>query len=590
MTSLVTCDTYNTGMATKQDKLLNCAGAALPGGTKVPSCDEVDDAIAAAVPLATTSVAGLIEEATDEETRLGATDANRADRAVTPASMSSTLQTNKEYALAITSTDKNTGAFTSNVTNGTSDISAVRGNLTGTGAPTSNSTLAAVYGVNQVVGTGQKTGVNGKAVGSGGTNYGVYGYAANGTINWAGYFEGNTNTTGIVYGQGATNEETRLGVVSNTFIAPDDLSYTLQTGKDYPIHVKTNGAGNTGVPGSGLYFLLDSSTAINPVAIRGTTQNVGTTALYASGGAFQLANIADLRSDTEYSSGGGFCAVTQTVTVNTGHFVSGVVGYNTALGTGTKYGTNGRSEGFGGVNIGVFGNAVNGTTNWAGYFNGNVTAGPITTLSDATLKENVAAIDPAKALQFRNGLRWVSYEMFTEQQEQITETVTDGEGNETQVPTGRYEVKRNSLGHKYGLIAQEIQALAEKVGAFADVVSVVGEYFTLDAQGYPVKGADGEPVVNKRYGLDYDAINVIVMAAEQTDSSVSRRQAFRALHQFGLLETVEAAVAQADKITQIEWETAQAFNRNYGTVIELAKGLGLTDKQLDDLFALARTL
>jgi hypothetical protein len=99
---------------------------------------------------------------------------------------------------------------------------------------------------------------------------------------------------------------------------------------------------------------------------------------------------------------------------------------------------------------------------------------------------------------------------------EIVQTVTDGEGNETQVPTGRYEVKRNSLGKKRGLIAQEVQALAASIGDFSDVVAVVGEYFTLDAQGYPVKDAQGNNIVNKRLGLDYDAIQFVICAGEQS--------------------------------------------------------------------------
>jgi hypothetical protein len=124
-------------------------------------------------------------------------------------------------------------------------------------------------------------------------------------------------------------------------------------------------------------------------------------------------------------------------------------------------------------------------------------------------------------------LQWKRYEMFTEQQveiietktEQVTKTDADGkavtETVETQVPTGRYSVERNSQGYKYGLIAQDVAALAKSIGAFEDVVAVVGEYFTLDSEGYPVKDKDGKPVKKDRYGLDYGAVNVIVMAGEQ---------------------------------------------------------------------------
>jgi hypothetical protein len=172
--------------------------------------------------------------------------------------------------------------------------------------------------------------------------------------------------------------------------------------------------------------------------------------------------------------------------------------------------------------------------------------------------------------------------MFTEQQVEIV----DEEGK----PTGRYKVERNSQGFDFGYIAQDVKALTEQIGAFQSVVSVVGEYFTLDAQGYPVKDAQGNKIVNKRLGLNYSAMNIIIAAAEQYDASVSKRQAWRALHDFGLLEKVKEAVAGADAETQIDWETAQSFNRNYGAVTDLAKKMGMSDKELDKLFAHARTL
>jgi hypothetical protein len=226
-----------------------------------------------------------------------------------------------------------------------------------------------------------------------------------------------------------------------------------------------------------------------------------------------------------------------------------------------------------------------------------------TTTSDATLKENGELIDPSKALQFRNGLQWKRFELFSESQVEIMEEVTEevpifenGEATDKtetktrQVPTGRYKVERNSQGTKYGLIAQEVQALAETVGAFTDVVAVVGEYFTLDDQGYPVKDADGNNIVNKRFGLDYDAINFIVMAAEQHDSRISMKQARLALLQSGLLDTVESAISDADKATQIDWEYSNFLDPKHQIVNTLVDELGITKEQFDSLIALAKTL
>jgi len=71
---------------------------------------------------------------------------------------------------------------------------------------------------------------------------------------------------------------------------------------------------------------------------------------------------------------------------------------------------------------------------------------------------------------------------------------------------------------------------------------------------------------------------------------VSRRQALRALHDAGLLEAVQAAVSNADEITQIEWQTAGEFARNWPTLQTLASALGMTEQQLDGLFLAASKL
>ena len=64
-------------------------------------------------------------------------------------------------------------------------------------------------------------------------------------------------------------------------------------------------------------------------------------------------------------------------------------------------------------------------------------------------------------------------------------------------------------------------------------------------------------------------------------------QAKLALLQFGLLDTVEAMIAGADRATQIAWNSAAAFSRSSVLLISMATAMGLTDQQLDDLFAAA---
>ena len=72
--------------------------------------------------------------------------------------------------------------------------------------------------------------------------------------------------------------------------------------------------------------------------------------------------------------------------------------------------------------------------------------------------------------------------------------------------------------------------------------------------------------------------------------TVTPRQAKLALLQAGLLDDIEAAIAQADRAVQIEWEYATEFKRTWPTLLAMQTALGLTDQQLDNLFTLAATL
>lgn len=75
---------------------------------------------------------------------------------------------------------------------------------------------------------------------------------------------------------------------------------------------------------------------------------------------------------------------------------------------------------------------------------------------------------------------------------------------------------------------------------------------------------------------------------------VSMRQARLALHQQGLLSSVEDAInlipePEKSKI-KIEWEYSNAIFRDSPWLSTFASALGLTEQQMDDLFALAATL
>lgn len=71
---------------------------------------------------------------------------------------------------------------------------------------------------------------------------------------------------------------------------------------------------------------------------------------------------------------------------------------------------------------------------------------------------------------------------------------------------------------------------------------------------------------------------------------VTPRQARLALKGAGLLAAVDAWIAEADEETQIDWEFASAIRRDWPPIATCATALGLTETQLDELFALAGTL
>lgn len=111
--------------------------------------------------------------------------------------------------------------------------------------------------------------------------------------------------------------------------------------------------------------------------------------------------------------------------------------------------------------------------------------------------------------------------------------------------------------------------------------------------GYP----EGTISVPLKPGEDYDwqdgawvhapPAPAETLAAERESMVCSRFQAKAALHLAGLLPQVEAAIAQADPVTQIAWAEAVEYRRNSPTILALAGALELADEQVDDLFRAA---
>lgn len=71
---------------------------------------------------------------------------------------------------------------------------------------------------------------------------------------------------------------------------------------------------------------------------------------------------------------------------------------------------------------------------------------------------------------------------------------------------------------------------------------------------------------------------------------VSRAQFILALLRLDLLDDVEAAIATADRATQINYKERLEFDRGYPLIATMAAVLGKTDAEIDALFVLAATL
>lgn len=73
-------------------------------------------------------------------------------------------------------------------------------------------------------------------------------------------------------------------------------------------------------------------------------------------------------------------------------------------------------------------------------------------------------------------------------------------------------------------------------------------------------------------------------------TTVTKRQAKLALLDSGILDDVETLVSSLDRGTRIEWEDSTEFHRDSPIISSLAKGLGLSEKDVDTLFLKASAM
>jgi hypothetical protein len=127
-------------------------------------------------------------------------------------------------------------------------------------------------------------------------------------------------------------------------------------------------------------------------------------------------------------------------------------------------------------------------------------------------------------------------------------------------------------------------------------VSQTGELKIIDDATYASWVASGNPKADAYKRIpDPPAPNAYwdgkewVIPPPYVPQSVSRFQAKAALLNAGLLDQVEAIVADpaTSAMTKLAWADAVEFDRNSPTIIELSHELGLTDSEIDDLFIAA---
>lgn len=78
-----------------------------------------------------------------------------------------------------------------------------------------------------------------------------------------------------------------------------------------------------------------------------------------------------------------------------------------------------------------------------------------------------------------------------------------------------------------------------------------------------------------------------VVAVVPVPESITPRQCRLILLSQNLLDQVETMIKTQDRAVQLAWEYASEFRRDDPLLDQLAKGLGLTDAQLDQFFIAA---
>ena len=124
-------------------------------------------------------------------------------------------------------------------------------------------------------------------------------------------------------------------------------------------------------------------------------------------------------------------------------------------------------------------------------------------------------------------------------------------------------------------------------GTPAEQIAHLGEAvyagYTCASENYTGAAPDTDPSLWRWNGSS-------ITAAIPVPASVTPRQVRLLLLQQGLLDQVEAMIAQQDKATQIAWQYAEIFRRDDPLLNGLAQNLGLSSAQIDQFFIAAAAI
>lgn len=111
----------------------------------------------------------------------------------------------------------------------------------------------------------------------------------------------------------------------------------------------------------------------------------------------------------------------------------------------------------------------------------------------------------------------------------------------------------------------------------------IGNKYLYDGENWSLNPDWIEPITNE-----------IEIHPDRESMSVTMRQARLALHERGLLTSIQTAIDSLEEpiksTVQIEWEYSSEIKRTHEWVISLCTGLGLSDDEIDELFIAAAQL